>query len=354
MTREQIVSFSLIGLLIFVIVQVFALLSPFATALFWSGILAFTFYPAYKGCRRLIKTGETVTAFVFTVLIILIVIPPMVLLVLNITQQAIDLYQWALDYVRQGRLAALIQTVRDMPALQNMQERVPQWELIQDSLASWILNTTRSLGNYTAGQVAIVTRNTLFVLLNIVMMAIMVFVFLKDGERIYNYLYNIMPLEQKNKDLIFGQLNDTFAAVIRGQLLTSVVQATISGLAFWALSIPAPLLFAALTFIISMVPVVGAAGIWFPLVLYLYFHQAYVQAGILFAFGVFFISLIDNVLKPAIIGEKTKLPYFLLFFGMLGGLKVYGLMGIFLAPVILSLFFALIRIYREKYLSEKN
>ena len=71
------------------------------------------------------------------------------------------------------------------------------------------------------------------------------------------------------------------------------------------------------------------------------------------AFGVFFISLIDNILKPAIIGEKTKLPYFLLFFGMLGGLKVYGLMGIFLAPVVLSLFFALIRIYREKYLSEK-
>ena len=143
MTREQIVSYSLIGLLIFVIVQVFALLSPFATALFWSGILAFTFHPAYKKTKQLIKSGETLTAIIFTALIILIVIPPMVLLVFNITQQAIDLYQWALDYVRQGRLAALIQTVRDIPALQNIQELVPQWDLIQTSLASCVINSPR-------------------------------------------------------------------------------------------------------------------------------------------------------------------------------------------------------------------
>jgi len=353
MTREQIVSFSLIGLLVFIVVQVFALLSPFATALFWSSILAFTFHPAYKKTKTALKTNSTFTAIVFTFLIILIVLPPMILLVLNITQQAIDLYQWALDYVRQGRLEALITDIRNIPALQTMQERVPQWDLVQDSLSTWMLNTTRSLGNYTASQVGILTRNMLFVLLNILMMVIMVFVFLRDGEKILNFFYTIVPLEKTNKELIFGQLNDTFAAVIRGQLLTSVVQAGASGIIFWSVGIPAPLLFAALTFIISMVPVIGAAGIWMPLVVYLFFQGAYIKAAVLFFFGVFFISLIDNVLKPAIIGEKTKLPYFLLFFGILGGLKVYGLMGIFLAPVVLSLFFALIRIYREKYLSDK-
>ena len=81
MTREQIVSFSLIGLLIFVIVQVFALLSPFATALFWSGILAFTFHPAYKKTKNFMKSGETLTALIFTALIVMVVLPPMVLLV---------------------------------------------------------------------------------------------------------------------------------------------------------------------------------------------------------------------------------------------------------------------------------
>jgi predicted PurR-regulated permease PerM len=77
--------------------------------------------------------------------------------------------------------------------------------------------------------------------------------------------------------------------------------------------------------------------------------HSYGKAIILAVMGCFVISLLDNIMKPAIIGKKTKLPYFLLFFGIMGGMKLYGLMGIFLAPVILSLFFALIKIYRTKY-----
>jgi predicted PurR-regulated permease PerM len=74
------------------------------------------------------------------------------------------------------------------------------------------------------------------------------------------------------------------------------------------------------------------------------------KAAILFIFGALVISLIDNLMKPALIGERTRLPYFLLFFGIFGGIKLYGLMGIFIAPVVLSLFFALVKIYQEKYL----
>ncbi len=354
MTREQIVSFSLIGLLIFVAYQVFTLLSPFMTAIFWAAILAFTFHPLYKKVEKNMGAGETLAAFVFTILIILAVIPPMALLIFNITQQAVELYQWALEYVHQGRLTDFILELRSLPLVQNIQERVPHWDLVQSSLSAWMINSTRSFGNYTAGQVAVLTRDIFFVFLNIFMMVILVFIFLKDGERIYSFLYAIIPLEKKNKDLLFDQLNETFTAVIRGQFLTSVVQATAAGLVFWMLGIPIPLLFAALTFLVSMIPVIGAAGIWVPLVLYLFFQHQYQRAGILFAFGALFISLLDNILKPAIIGEKTKLPYFLLFFGMMGGIKVYGLMGIFLTPIVLSLFFALIRIYREKYLTEKN
>jgi predicted PurR-regulated permease PerM len=89
--------------------------------------------------------------------------------------------------------------------------------------------------------------------------------------------------------------------------------------------------------------------VWFPIAVYLLIMQLYGKAIILFVLGFFGISLIDNFMKPAIIGKRTKLPYFLLFFGIMGGMKFYGLMGIFLAPAVLSIFFALIRIYREKY-----
>lgn len=354
MTREQIVSFSLIALLLFIIYQVLALLSPFTTAIFWAGILAFTFYPFYKKARQALPINETLTAIVFTAIIILVVVPPVIMLGFSLTQQAVELYQSAADYIRQGRLTQLINDLRNFPAFQNIQERVPQWDVIQGSLSEWLLNTTKSFGNYTASQAAILTKNTLFVLLNLFLMVILVFIFFRDGERIYMFFYNVAPLEKKNKQLIFEQLNNTFAAVIRGQLLTSVVQSIAAGTIYVALGIPTPLLFAALTFLLSLIPLLGAPVVWLPLVIYLYVQQFYIKAAILLFLGVFFISLIDNVIKPLIIGEKVRLPYFLLFFGMMGGIKVYGLMGIFLAPVVLSMFFALIQIYREKYVIEKS
>ena len=236
MTREQIVSYSLLAFLLFIIYQVFTLLSPFVNAIFWAAILVFAFYPFYKKARSALGLGETLASFIFTVLIVLAVIPPMILLVFNITQQAVDLYQWATEYVKRGRLTDLITEIRNLPLLQNIQERIPQWEIVQESLSSWILNTTRSLGNYSAGQVAIMTKNIFFVFLNLFMMIILIFIFLKDGERIYSFLYTIIPLEKKNKDLIFNQLNDTFAAVIRGQFLTSLVQASAAGIVFWMVS----------------------------------------------------------------------------------------------------------------------
>ena len=181
-------------------------------------------------------------------------------------------------------------------------------------------------------------------------MFFLTFVFLKDGRNIYNFLYQIAPFEDSTKKVVSKQIDETFTAVIRGQLLTSLAQATLAGIIFWALNIPVPLFFAALTFLTSLIPIIGAAGAWVPLTIYLVILQQYGKAAILFFFGLLIISVIDNILKPAIIGEKTKLPYILLFFGILGGMKLYGFIGIFLAPVILSLFFALIKIYKEQYL----
>ena len=156
-------------------------------------------------------------------------------------------------------------------------------------------------------------------------------------------------MQEKNKKPVFFQINETFAAVIRGQLLTSLVQAFVAGVIFSFLALPVPLFFAVVTFITTLIPFLGAAAVWLPMTIYLIFMQSYVKAVILFLLGVFVISLIDNIIKPALIGERAKLSYFLLFFGILGGLKIFGIMGLFLAPVILSLFFALVKIYLEEY-----
>lgn len=349
MKREQFISIFFIVALIFIIYEIFRIFSPFFTSIFWAAILAFAFYPVYERLKVAFPKRSTLTALFMTLVVFLIVIPPFVFIIANITTQAIEFSQWVYQFVREGGPADLIERVRALGWFQNIESRVLQWEPLKQNLANWLLNLTRNIGNLTASQVGVLTKNIFFVLLNLFFMIFLTFIFFKHGTRIYDFIYQVAPFEKETKKALFQQINDTFTAVIRGQLLTSLIQAVLSGIIYWALAIPVPIFFAFLTFLISLVPFLGAASVWLPLAIFLAIGHHYIKALVLFTLGVAIISTLDNIIKPAIIGEKTKLPYFLLFFGIMGGMKLYGLMGIFLAPVVLSIFFALIKIYREKY-----
>ncbi|MBI4115861.1 MAG: AI-2E family transporter [Candidatus Omnitrophica bacterium] len=350
MTRDQFISLFFIALLIFVIYEIVLIFSPFAKPIFWSAILGFGFFPLYERLRKSLKPRETLAAILMTFIIFLLVIPPFVFLVVTIAREAIEFYQSASTYIQEGNLENLIERIRSLPFIQKIETGVFQWEPLKQNAREWILNSTKAVGNFTAAQAGTITKNVFVLSFQVLMMTFLLFVFLKDGEKIYRFIYDIAPLEERNKKSIFGQMNETFAAVIRGQLLTSLTQAIVAGIVFLILNIPLAIFFAAVTFLTGLIPVVGASAVWLPLVIYLITEEQHVRAAILFIIGLLVISLIDNVMKPALIGEKTKLPYFLLFFGILGGFKLYGLMGIFIAPVVLSVFFALVKIYQEKYL----
>lgn len=350
MTRDQFISAVFLAFLAFIVYEIFLILSPFSRAIFWSAILAFGFYPLHVKLKDRFKHNDFLAAALMTLAIILVVIPPVILLIMNVAQQAIDLYQSAVHYIREGGIEKLIDQVRSFGLVQNLEAKLFQWEPLKDNISDWILRSTQAVGNFATTQTATLTKNLLLFGLNTVFMIFLLFVFLKDGEKIYNFIYQVAPFDEKTKKSIFREINETFSAVIRGQLLTSLTQAAVAGIIFWILGLPLPILFSAMTFLAALIPVIGASGVWVPLVIYLFLGGQTVKAVVLLTFGVLVISLIDNIMKPALIGEKTRLPYFLLFFGILGGLSVYGLVGIFVAPVVLSLFFAVVKIYQEKYL----
>lgn len=347
MTRDQFIRSFFIALLVFIVYQLFRIFSPFYQSIFWAGILSFAFMPIHTFLKQN-KVGNNISALLTTIIVIFVVLPPLIYIVLNLASQAIQLYQSASDYVRDGRLEQLIDRMRNMQAVQNLQAQSEVWTLIKDNAANWLLRVSKEVGNFTALQVGVITKNILLILINVFLTIALIFIFLRDGEKIYQFIFHVTPLEDKNKKPIFKQINDTFAAVIRGQLLTAFIQSLVAGVLFWAVGVPLPLLFAVVLFFTTLIPILGAATVWFPLTVYLFSIHQPVRAAILFVFGLLVISLLDNAIKPAIIGEKTKLPYFLLFFGILGGLKIYGFTGIFLAPVVLSLFFSLIKIYQER------
>lgn len=349
MKREQIVSYFFIALFIFIVYELFRIFSPFLHAIFWAAILAFAFYPLYRGILDSARRNRTLAALLTTLIILLILTPPAVMILISLTEEAIELYQRISASISREGLERFFSDIKAAATTEWAQQLWTRLEPFRQNMVSTLIAMTQKMGNLTAMQIAAVTKNVVLLVFNFFMVIFLLFFFLRDGAQIYQFMYDLVPMEQKNKKVLSEKMNETFSAVIRGQLLTAIVQGTLAGLTFWILQLPVPLLAGFLTFLTSMIPVTGAATVWAPIAFWLFLTHQTTKAIILSVVGVFIISLTDNLLKPILIGEKTKLPVFLLFLGMLGGLKIYGLTGIFLGPVVLSLFFVLVKIYHEEY-----
>ncbi len=350
MTRDRLVSYFFIALFIFIFYQVCLIFSYFFEPIFWACVLAFVFYPIYKRLLKTLKGHETVSALLTLFLILLTVVPLIGIVVVHLALEATKLYDFLWNYIEGGRLKDLIDQLHRLPFFHRIETSKVFAGFVHRNSGDWILNTVKTLGNFTAIQAAKITRNILLSSLNLLLSLFLSFFFLKDGDRIYRIIYEITPMDEQDKKHIFKQINETFAAVLHGQLLTAIAQALTAGIIFWLLKLPLPIFFAALTFLAAFLPVMGASLVWGSFVAYLIIVQQFHKAFVLFLLGTFIISLVDNFLKPLFIGEKTKLPYFLLFLGILGGLQLYGFVGIFLAPTLISLFFALVKLYRQKFL----
>lgn len=353
MNRTQIIFIFLTALLLFILHQTFLILLPFLKPFFWASVIAFTFYPTYEKLRKTTSWNENLSSMVVTLSIFFIFAPFTIFIIYNLIQEAFLLYNWLKNYIENNQLEVLISHIRSFKIIQRV-ESILHWDIIEENFKEWILNSANMVGRFTAKQVAIFTKNILFGIVNFFLTFFLIFFAFRDGKKIYDFFYRVIPLDEETKKEIFEHITETFSAVIRGQIVTAIVQSAIAGLVFWALGLPLPIFFAALSFLVSLVPVLGAAAVWVPFTIYLFMIGSTTKALILLFLGTFVISLADNFLKPLLIGRKIKLPYLLLFLGILGGLQVYGMVGVFVAPIVLSLLFVLIRAYREKFIQEQG
>lgn len=352
MNRRQIIAIFFIALLLYILFNVVSILSPFMGPICWGLILAFSFYPLYD---RLLKASKNpgLSAGAVTGLVLLALTPLVFVIFLLAVRETVNFYEWLTAFIKDGDAERLYEKVRAFPIFQRIQSlQLSPWDSLGTQINQWMLDSAGTLGNFVVKHLTLITKNVIHALLNFFLTVFLVFFFLRDGNRIFRFIYEVTPLDDDNKSEIFGQLSETFAATLRGQLFTSIAQASVLGMVFWVLHLPMPVFFTAFAFLASMIPLVGVSVIWVPFVIYLFIAQEYARAVTLLALGALVISGIDNVLKPLLIGQKTKLPYPLLFLAILGGIQVYGFMGIFLAPAVLSLFFVLIRIYQSKFSSD--
>jgi predicted PurR-regulated permease PerM len=170
------------------------------------------------------------------------------------------------------------------------------------------------------------------------LMLYLLFFFLRDGPRMLESLVRALPLGDQRERLLLARFAEVSRATIKGTLVVGIVQGAIGGIAFALLGIGAPVLWGVIMALLSIIPAVGPALVWIPAAVMLIVGGDYVGAGVLIAIGVFVIGLVDNLLRPILVGRDTQMPDYLILLATLGGLAAFGLAGIVIGPIIAAFF----------------
>jgi predicted PurR-regulated permease PerM len=183
---------------------------------------------------------------------------------------------------------------------------------------------------------------------SVVMTLLTLFFFLRDGRQLVHRIVRLIPLNDDQKKRIIEETQSSIRANVVGVLLVAAVQALLLGIGFWLLGVPSPLLWALVTGACSLIPLFGAALVWIPGAVYLFLIGAWIKGLILVGWGAGVVSLSDNIVRPWVISERLKLSPVILFFALLGGVEMFGPLGIFLGPVIFSIAFSLGEMLRNE------
>lgn len=345
LTRSHIFAVVFFAIFIFLLYQMAQLLAPFSSALLWAAILALALSPVYTRLLRLVNGREGLAAGIVTFTTLLMVIGPTIFLLAILTSQAVNLYQWTSEFIQAGKLAEAWSRFATP-----MLDRLLNLPFLAEIDVKGIL--VKGLSQFSSGlasQIGSVLKNTLLLVVNLLIMLIFLFFILRDGESYYSAIMDVLPFTPHQQQSIARKFRDTFSAVINGVFLVALLQGVMTGLGFALFGLPFSVFWGFLAAVLALLPIGGAMLVWLPGALYLYLTGSKLQGVFLAIWGALLVSLPDNFLKPLLIGRKAKIPTFLLFIGILGGLQVYGFLGILFGPLIVALLTAFVQIYREEY-----
>lgn len=316
---------------------VYLILRPFAVALAWSVVLTLALQPPYQRLRR---RWPRAAPYLMTLLLAVGIAIPVWFVGLFMAEEAIGLAGEAARAVEQGRLRQLAERAAQVPGVgRYLAGILEEFEHDPAALQSFaaehgalLLGTARSL------LVAVV--KTLFHFAVCIFAAYFLF---RHGDALGRQLRGaLLRLGGPRMESLLGHVRVTVRAVVYGVVMTAIAQGMLAAVGFWFTGVPYPLLLGALTVIFSFIPF-GPPFIWLPSAIALYAKGATARAVILFLWGLCVVSTIDNVLRPLFIGQATKMPVLLVFIGVLGGLAAFGMLGLFVGPVIVAVALAVWR-----------
>jgi predicted PurR-regulated permease PerM len=251
-----------------------------------------------------------------------------------------------IEYVRAGKFDVIDKTLQH-PLIQKIVYKILSlFNMSEGDLKSAIAGNISQFGGQSLDIIRIGIGNVAAATLDFVFMLLSVFFFLEDGPVFLEKLSNYLPFSKEGKKKLMKQIHDVVVSTIYGGITVAIVQGLIGGITLALLGVHSPAVWGITIFITSFVPLVGTFIIWGPIAAYLFFQGFFLKGFILIMVGVLGISMADNILRPLIIKGKVQLPTIVIFFSILGGIKMFGFIGFIMGPLVLALFMSIIEVFR--------
>ncbi len=351
MTSSKLQNRTFLFLLAAVTVAFLAILWPFHGAVFWAVVLAILFMPLHRRLLARMPKRPNLAALSTLGMCLLLAILPMVLIGISLLQEAGQIY----ERMRSGQLSFGSYLQQIIAALPDWATRLlDQFHLtsiteLQEKLSSAAVQASQFL----ATQALNIGQNTLEFIISFGIMLYLLFFLLRDGIALGARIRRAVPLDESHKRDLAAKFTTVIRATVKGNIVVAASQGALGGLIFWILGIQGPVLWGVLMAFLSLLPAVGAGIIWIPVALYFLATGATLQGIVLTAYGICVIGLVDNLLRPLLVGKDTKLPDYLVLVSTLGGMGLFGLTGFVIGPVIAALFVAAWDLFSAEASGEK-
>ncbi len=354
MTRQQLFSIVFFVLLVLLLYQIGLMLQPFVFPALWAGLLAHWLFPLHVRLTKLLGGKETASAAVLTVGALAVVVVPLVVMGVLLVREAEAAEQTIRAWIADGGLQRLLDQLATVPLIGGwLHTMAASTDLEALSAERSVVEGAKVLSQFFVGQMGDLLVNALVLVTDFFIMLLVLFFLFRDGRQWLAVIYDLIPMDASHKDKILVRLDQTIRAVVKGVLVTAIVQGLLAGAAYLALSVPFPVVLTALTIILAPIPFGGTALVWGPVALYLFWTGSMAKALVMLAWGIGVVSMVDQILRPWLIGQEVQIPVLLLVLSVLGGLALYGILGLFVGPVLVSLLLTLVQIYREEYASRE-
>jgi predicted PurR-regulated permease PerM len=343
----------MLGVLLLLIVILLMFVSPFVADLLIAAIIVTAVYPVHKLLNKKIHIPRSLSAFISLILVAIIILLPFALFVFFIAGEAAEAYVSISDKIN------TLVAGKDVTTLPKIIQLLPFSEKIQSFIGSTPISTSDilktagdfvgNISSFLLGQTTSILKHLSAILIHIIVFLITMFYLLRDGDKLVDYLYSLIPLSRDHRRELFNKLHKLSYGIIYGIFGAAIIQGFLVGIGFSIAGISNAAFWGAIAALFSPLPYIGTTIVILPAIIALLVGGHWITALFLLIWGIFVVGLADNFIKPFLIGSRTALHPLAVLVVLIGGAFAFGIKGLLFGPFVLTLALSFLHIYKLEY-----